>query len=135
MAHFFKGLIYKNVENDIYHALLPYNHALFCVALLHKILLRDWSGFNRIRCQKVQRCRTTPSRHDILQLKYASFCLYIFFSFISLHWTSDPHVFYFDLTGELFAQAPVEEYPGNAVETVSDSSRYFVLRIQDDNGE
>lgn len=38
-------------------------------------------------------------------------------------------------TGELFAQAPVKEYPGVAVETVSDSSRYFVLRIQDDNGE
>ena len=37
--------------------------------------------------------------------------------------------------GELFAQAPVKEYPGIAVETVSDSSRYFVLRIQDDNGE
>lgn len=37
-------------------------------------------------------------------------------------------------TGELFAQAPVEEYPGIAVETVGDSSRYFVLRIQDDNG-
>ncbi|XP_012730593.2 adaptin ear-binding coat-associated protein 1 isoform X1 [Fundulus heteroclitus] len=38
------------------------------------------------------------------------------------------------VSGELFAQAPVEEYPGIAVETVSDSSRYFVLRIQDDNG-
>lgn len=38
-------------------------------------------------------------------------------------------------TGELFAQAPIKEYPGVAVETVSDSSRYFVLRIQDDNGE
>uniref|UniRef100_A0A1A8FVS1 Adaptin ear-binding coat-associated protein 1 n=1 Tax=Nothobranchius korthausae TaxID=1143690 RepID=A0A1A8FVS1_9TELE len=37
------------------------------------------------------------------------------------------------ISGELFAQAPVEEYPGIAVETVSDSSRYFVLRIQDDN--
>lgn len=37
--------------------------------------------------------------------------------------------------GELFAQAPVKEYPGTAVETVSDSSRYFVLRIQDDGGE
>lgn len=37
--------------------------------------------------------------------------------------------------GELFAQAPVEQYPGIAVETVSDSSRYFVLRIQDDSGE
>lgn len=37
--------------------------------------------------------------------------------------------------GELFAQAPVREFPGIAVETVSDSSRYFVLRIQDDSGE
>ncbi|XP_030249515.1 adaptin ear-binding coat-associated protein 1-like isoform X2 [Sparus aurata] len=37
-------------------------------------------------------------------------------------------------SGELFAQAPVDEFPGIAVETVSDSSRYFVLRIQDDNG-
>lgn len=44
------------------------------------------------------------------------------------HYTSYP-------AGELFAQAPVKEYPGIAVETVSDSSRYFVLRIQDDNGE
>lgn len=40
----------------------------------------------------------------------------------------------FSPTGELFAQAPVNEFPGIAVETVSDSSRYFVLRIQDDNG-
>uniref|UniRef100_A0A3B5MYI3 Adaptin ear-binding coat-associated protein 1 n=1 Tax=Xiphophorus couchianus TaxID=32473 RepID=A0A3B5MYI3_9TELE len=38
------------------------------------------------------------------------------------------------VSGELFAQAPVKEYPGVAVETVSDSSRYFVLRIQDDSG-
>ncbi|KAM4600604.1 adaptin ear-binding coat-associated protein 1-like isoform 1-T1 [Polymixia lowei] len=38
------------------------------------------------------------------------------------------------ISGELFAQAPVDEYPGIAVETVSDSSRYFVLRIQDDSG-
>ena len=37
--------------------------------------------------------------------------------------------------GELFAQAPVDQYPGVAVETVSDSSRYFILRIQDDGGE
>ena len=29
----------------------------------------------------------------------------------------------------------MKEYPGIAVETVSDSSRYFVLRIQDDSGE
>lgn len=38
------------------------------------------------------------------------------------------------VSGELFAQAPVKEYPGITVETVSDSSRYFVLRIQDDGG-
>lgn len=38
------------------------------------------------------------------------------------------------VSGELFAQAPVKEYPGITVETVSDSSRYFVLRIQDDSG-
>lgn len=37
-------------------------------------------------------------------------------------------------SGELFAKCPVENYPGVAVEPVSDSSRYFVLRIKDDNG-
>jgi adaptin ear-binding coat-associated protein 1/2 len=36
--------------------------------------------------------------------------------------------------GALFANCPVEAYPGVAIESVSDSSRYFVLRIQDDNG-
>lgn len=39
------------------------------------------------------------------------------------------------LTGELFAQAPVETYPGSVVEAVTDSSRYFVVRIEDGNGE
>ncbi|KAJ8319764.1 hypothetical protein KUTeg_001351 [Tegillarca granosa] len=39
-----------------------------------------------------------------------------------------------DKEGELFASCPVKEYPGIAVEAVTDSSRYFVLRIQDDNG-
>ncbi|KAH0616312.1 hypothetical protein JD844_027339 [Phrynosoma platyrhinos] len=38
------------------------------------------------------------------------------------------------VSGELFAQAPIDQYPGIAVETVTDSSRYFVIRIQDDNG-
>ncbi|XP_077259155.1 NECAP-like protein CG9132 isoform X2 [Temnothorax americanus] len=38
------------------------------------------------------------------------------------------------ITGELFAKCPVETYPGIAVEPVTDSSRYFVLRIQDDDG-
>ncbi|KAG8429440.1 hypothetical protein GDO86_020186 [Hymenochirus boettgeri] len=37
-------------------------------------------------------------------------------------------------SGELFAQAPVDQFPGIAVETVTDSSRYFVIRIQDGNG-
>ena len=33
--------------------------------------------------------------------------------------------------GELFAEAPVDQYPGIAVEQVLDSSRYFVLQIKD----
>lgn len=37
-------------------------------------------------------------------------------------------------SGALFANCPVDKYPGLAIESVSDSSRYFVLRIQDDNG-
>nr|XP_056721272.1 adaptin ear-binding coat-associated protein 2 [Euleptes europaea] len=37
-------------------------------------------------------------------------------------------------SGELFAQAPVDQFPGLAVEGVTDSSRYFVLRIEDGNG-
>jgi adaptin ear-binding coat-associated protein 1/2 len=37
-------------------------------------------------------------------------------------------------TSQLFANCPVDAYPGVAIEPVSDSSRYFVLRIQDDNG-
>ncbi|XP_077168581.1 adaptin ear-binding coat-associated protein 2 isoform X3 [Paroedura picta] len=37
-------------------------------------------------------------------------------------------------SGELFAQAPVDQFPGLAVEGVADSSRYFVLRIEDGNG-
>ncbi len=34
-------------------------------------------------------------------------------------------------TGELFAEAPVEQFPSIAVEAVLDSSRYFVIRISD----
>ncbi|KAK9685629.1 Protein of unknown function (DUF1681), partial [Popillia japonica] len=37
-------------------------------------------------------------------------------------------------SGELYAKCPIEIYPGPSIESVSDSSRYFVLRIQDDNG-
>ncbi|XP_050310947.1 NECAP-like protein CG9132 [Anthonomus grandis grandis] len=36
-------------------------------------------------------------------------------------------------SGELFAKCPIETYPGTAIEPVTDSSRYFVLRIQDDS--
>ena len=36
--------------------------------------------------------------------------------------------------GELFAKCPVDAHPGIAVESVTDSSRYFVLRIKDDGG-
>lgn len=42
------------------------------------------------------------------------------------------HLFF---VGELFAQAPVEQYPGCVVEAVTDSSRYFVIRIEDGNGK
>jgi len=37
-------------------------------------------------------------------------------------------------SGQLFAAAPVAEFPGVAVEPVTDSSRYFVLRIADGSG-
>uniref|UniRef100_A0A8D0B9F6 NECAP endocytosis associated 2 n=1 Tax=Salvator merianae TaxID=96440 RepID=A0A8D0B9F6_SALMN len=37
-------------------------------------------------------------------------------------------------SGELFAQAPVDQFPSVAVEGVTDSSRYFVIRIEDGNG-
>ena len=37
-------------------------------------------------------------------------------------------------SGELFAQCPVDAYPGIAVEPVMDSSRYFVLRLVGDGG-
>ncbi|UYV62406.1 NECAP1 [Cordylochernes scorpioides] len=33
--------------------------------------------------------------------------------------------------GELFATCPVDKYPGLAIEPVMDSSRYFVIRLQD----
>lgn len=38
-------------------------------------------------------------------------------------------------TGELFAKCPIDKYPGVALESVTDSSRYFVVKIQDDNGK
>jgi len=37
-------------------------------------------------------------------------------------------------SGELFAQCPVDSYPTPVVEQVLDSSRYFVVRIQDGSG-
>lgn len=39
------------------------------------------------------------------------------------------------LSGALFANCPIDTYPGVAIESVADSSRYFVIRVQDDNGE
>lgn len=39
------------------------------------------------------------------------------------------------MSGELFAKCPIDQYPGVAIEAVSDSSRYFVLRLMDDNGK
>jgi len=36
--------------------------------------------------------------------------------------------------GELFAACPVEVFPSPAVESVSDSARYFVIRIKDESG-
>jgi hypothetical protein len=37
-------------------------------------------------------------------------------------------------SGELFAACPVESFPSPAVESVSDSARYFVIMIKDGNG-
>lgn len=39
------------------------------------------------------------------------------------------------ISGELFAQCPIPEYPGVALEAVTDSSRYFVVRLQDESGK
>lgn len=38
-------------------------------------------------------------------------------------------------SGELFAQCPLDGYPCAAMEQVLDSSRYFVIRIQDEHGK
>lgn len=40
----------------------------------------------------------------------------------------------YTMAGELFAVCPVDKFPGVAVEPVSDSSRYFLLRLQDTSG-
>ncbi|PAA93936.1 hypothetical protein BOX15_Mlig022187g1 [Macrostomum lignano] len=37
-------------------------------------------------------------------------------------------------SGDLFARCPVDAFPGVAIEPVADSSRYFVIRVQDDSG-
>lgn len=37
-------------------------------------------------------------------------------------------------SNELFAACPVEQYPGPSIEAVTDSSRYFVIKIVDDGG-
>ncbi|CAF1597070.1 unnamed protein product [Adineta ricciae] len=38
-------------------------------------------------------------------------------------------------TGAHFATCPIESYPSIAVETVEDSTRYFVIRVQNENGQ
>ncbi|VDN26690.1 unnamed protein product [Gongylonema pulchrum] len=38
-------------------------------------------------------------------------------------------------SGQLFAKCPVDEYPGISIEPVVDSSRYFVVRLKNDNGQ
>eukprot|EP00122_Pirum_gemmata_P012494 Pgem_evm1s11616 len=35
--------------------------------------------------------------------------------------------------GEVFAETHIDSFPSPSIETVSDSSRYFVLKIQDPN--
>ncbi|EDV23806.1 uncharacterized protein TRIADDRAFT_57380 [Trichoplax adhaerens] len=41
-----------------------------------------------------------------------------------------------DKSGELFAACPIDKYPGGlSVESVTDSSRYFVLKIVNENGQ
>lgn len=37
-------------------------------------------------------------------------------------------------SGDLFAEAPIDQYPGPSVESVADSSRYFVVKIVDPTG-
>ena len=37
-------------------------------------------------------------------------------------------------SGSLFAKGPIKT-PSSAFEAVSDSSRYFVVRVEDDNGK
>lgn len=38
-------------------------------------------------------------------------------------------------SGELFAKCPIDGHPGIAIEPVIDSSRYFVIRLKNDNGQ
>lgn len=38
-------------------------------------------------------------------------------------------------TGAHFATCPIDSYPSMAVENVEDSTRYFVVRVQSDNGQ
>ncbi len=58
--------------------------------------------------------------------KYASESLPLWWGFLC-----DVVVFF---AGELFAMCPVDAHPGVAVEPVSDSSRYFILRLLDPSG-
>ncbi|KAG9511031.1 Adaptin ear-binding coat-associated protein 1, partial [Fragariocoptes setiger] len=39
-----------------------------------------------------------------------------------------------ETSGELYAQAPIVSFPGPGIQAVTDSSRYFVVRVQSDTG-
>ena len=39
-----------------------------------------------------------------------------------------------ETTGQLYAQAPILKYPGPSVQPVTDSSRYFVIKVQSHTG-
>ncbi|TMS33874.1 hypothetical protein L596_001563 [Steinernema carpocapsae] len=38
-------------------------------------------------------------------------------------------------SGALYAKAPIDKYPSVCLEPVTDSSRYFVIRLRNDNGQ
>ncbi|KJH51421.1 hypothetical protein DICVIV_02435 [Dictyocaulus viviparus] len=39
------------------------------------------------------------------------------------------------VTGDLYAKCPIEAFPGVCIEPVTDSSRYFVIRLKNDAGQ
>lgn len=65
-------------------------------------------------------------------------CIPVILHVLKIHFSLKPEALFganVFFAGELFAQAPVSQYPGSVVEAVTDSSRYFVIRIEDGNGK